>query len=254
MTIDTTLPQLLRKNAAALRGKTAMREKDLGIWQPYSWERYWEETRDLALGLAAAGFKAGDKLAVIGENRPRLYFAQLAAMCLGGIAVPAYQDAIAAELAYVLDHAEISAIVAEDQEQVDKILSVRDRLPHLKLIVYDDPRGLGDYDEPILKPFPEITEAGRAFGAAHPGYIEAIIDAAKPDDLCLFSYTSGTTSRPKGVMLSHANLLCAAQALAKADDVRAGDDFLAYLPMAWIGNSLFAIALHLWMGFTCNYP
>lgn len=156
MTIDTTLPQLLRKNAAALRGKTAMREKDLGIWQPYSWERYWEETRDLALGLAAAGFKAGDKLAVIGENRPRLYFAQLAAMCLGGIAVPAYQDAIAAELAYVLDHAEISAIVAEDQEQVDKILSVRDRLPHLKLIVYDDPRGLGDYDEPILKPFPEI--------------------------------------------------------------------------------------------------
>ena len=150
MTIELTLPQLLRKNAATLAAKPAMREKDRGIWQPYSWQRYWDETRDFALGLAAAGFTAGDKLAVIGENRPRLYFAQLATMCLGGIAVPAYQDAIAAELAYVLDHAEVSVVVAEDQEQVDKVLSVRDRLPHLKLIVYDDARGLGDYDEPIL--------------------------------------------------------------------------------------------------------
>ncbi len=114
----------------------------------------------MAAGLAAAGFKAGDKLAVIGENRPRLYFAQLAAMCLGGVAVPAYQDAIAAELAYVLDHAEVSVVVAEDQEQVDKVLSVKDRLPHLTLIVYDDPRGLGDYDEPILKSFEAVQQSG----------------------------------------------------------------------------------------------
>jgi len=254
MTIDLTLPQLLRKNAGSLPGKTAMREKDRGIWQPYSWPRYWDETRDLALGLAAAGFGAGDKLAVIGENRPRLYFAQLAAMCLGGIAVPAYQDAIAAELAYVLDHAEVSVVVAEDQEQVDKVLSVRDRLPHLKLVVYDDPRGLGDYHEPILTSFLAVAAAGREFGAAHPGYVEAVVDAGKPGDLCLFSYTSGTTSRPKGVMLSHANLLSAAEALARADDVRADDDHLAYLPMAWIGNSLLSMALHLWVGFTCNYP
>src|SRR5580692_4171830 len=254
MTIELTLPQLLRKNAATRSAHPAMREKDRGIWQPYGWSQYWEETRDFALGLAAAGFGAGDKLAVIGENRPHLYFAQLAAMCLGGIAVPAYQDAIAAELAYVLDHAEVSVVVAEDQEQVDKVLSVRDRLPHLKLIVYDDARGLGDYDEPILKSFPAIEEAGRAFGAAHPSYVDAVVDAGKTSDLCLFSYTSGTTSRPKGVMLSHANLLSAAEALAKADDVRPGDDFLAYLPMAWIGNSLFAIALHAWVGFTCNYP
>src|SRR5580692_12794557 len=138
MTIELTLPQLLRKNAATRSAHPAMREKDRGIWQPYSWRRYWDEARDFALGLAAAGFGAGDKLAVIGENRPRLYFAQLAAMCLDGIAVPAYQDAIASELAYVLDHAEVSVVVAENQEQVDKVLSVKDRLPHLKLIVYDD--------------------------------------------------------------------------------------------------------------------
>ncbi len=254
MTIDVTLPQLLRKNATTLSARPAMREKDRGIWQPYGWRQYWEETRDFALGLAAAGFGPGDKLAVIGENRPHLYFAQLAAMCLGGIAVPAYQDAIAAELAYVLDHAEVSVVVAEDQEQVDKVLSVRDRLPHLKLVVYDDPRGLGDYDEPILKAFPAIEEAGRAFGAAHPGHVETIVEAGKPGDLCLFSYTSGTTSRPKGVMLSHANLLSAAEALAKADDVRPSDDHIAYLPMAWIGNSLLSMALHLWVGFTSNYP
>src|SRR5271154_3596282 len=153
MTIDLTLPQLLRKNAATLQRRPAMREKDLGIWRPYSWQRYWDETRDFALGLAAAGFCPGDKLAVIGENRPRLYFAQLAAMSLGGIAVPAYQDAIAAELAYVLDHAEVSVVGAEDQEQVDKVLSLKDRLPQLKLVIYDDPRGLGDYDEPVLKSF-----------------------------------------------------------------------------------------------------
>ncbi|MBV9554055.1 MAG: AMP-binding protein, partial [Alphaproteobacteria bacterium] len=244
MTVDTTLPQLLRKNASALAARPAMREKDRGIWQPYSWRQYWEEARDFALGLAAHGFAAGGKVAVIGENRPRLYFAQLSAMCLGGIAVPAYQDAIAAELAYVLDHAEVSVVVAEDQEQVDKVLSVRDRLPHLKLIVFDDPRGLGDYDEPILKSFGAVQDEGRAFGAAHPGHVEAAVDAGKPDDVCLFSYTSGTTSRPKGVMLSHANLLSAAEALANADDIRPGDDHLAYLPMAWIGNSLLSMALH----------
>ncbi|HZK90453.1 MAG TPA: AMP-binding protein [Stellaceae bacterium] len=254
MTTDSTLPRLLRKNAATMAGRPAMREKDLGIWQPYSWRQYWDETRDFALGLAAAGFGAGDKLAVIGENRPRLYFAQLSAMCLGGTAVPAYQDAIAAELAYVLDHAEVSIVVAEDQEQVDKVLSLKDRLPHLKLVVYDDPRGLGDYDEPILKSFEAVQGDGRAFGAAHPGHVEAAVEAGKPGDLCLFSYTSGTTSRPKGVMLSHANLLSAADALSKSDDIRAGDDHLAYLPMAWIGNSLLSMALHLWVGFTCNYP
>src|ERR671939_429356 len=138
MTIDATLPQLLRRNAERIGGRPALREKDLGIWQPYSWQRYWEEVRDFALGLAAEGFGRGDKLSVIGENRPRLYFAQMAAQSLGGIAVPVYQDAIASELAYVLAHAETSVIVAEDQEQVDKILSLRDRLPHLRRLIYDD--------------------------------------------------------------------------------------------------------------------
>src|SRR5579862_7368693 len=169
MSIEVTLPRLLRRNAERMPDRPALREKDLGIWQPYSWRRYWEEVRDFACGLAALGFAPGDKLSVIGENRPRLYFAQLAAQSLGGIAVPVYQDAIASELAYVLDHAESSVIVAEDQEQVDKILSLRDRLPQLKLLVYDDPRGLRTYDEPLLISFEDVQAAGREFGAAHPG-------------------------------------------------------------------------------------
>jgi long-chain acyl-CoA synthetase len=254
MSIDITLPQLLRRNAERTPDRPALREKDRGIWQPYSWRRYWEEVRDFALGLAAAGFGEGDKLSVIGENRPRLYFAQLAAQSLGGIAVPVYQDAIATELAYVLDHAETAVVVAEDQEQVDKILSLQDRLPHLGLIVYDDPRGLLNYDEPRLKSFEAVQATGREFGAAHPGHVESAIAAGKPADLALFSYTSGTTSRPKGVMLSHANLLTSAELLAKTEGVRPDDEHLAYLPMAWIGNSLISLALHLCVGFTVNFP
>jgi long-chain acyl-CoA synthetase len=252
--IETTLPRLLRRNAECTPHRTAMREKDRGIWQTYSWRRYWEETRDFALGLAAAGFARGDKLSVIGENRPRLYWAQLAAQCLGGIAVPVYQDAIASELAYVLDHAETSVVVAEDQEQVDKVLSLKAQLPRLRLIIYDDPRGLRDHASPLVQSFAAVQEAGREFDKTHPRYVETEIDKAAPDDVALFSYTSGTTSSPKGVMLSHANLLFAAASMRAGEDVRPTDEWLAYLPMAWIGNSLFSIALHLLVGFTCNYP
>jgi long-chain acyl-CoA synthetase len=249
-----TIPRLLRRNAATKAHRPALREKTLGIWQTCTWQQYWEEARDFALGLAAAGFGRGDKLSVIGENRPRLYWAQAAVQCLGGIAVPMYQDAIASELVYVLNHAETSVVVAEDQEQVDKILSLKGQLPKLRLLVYDDPRGLRGYDAPFLKSFATVQAEGRAFGEAHPLYVENAVDAVGPDDLALFSYTSGTTSRPKGVMLTHANLLSAARALATAEDVRASDEFLAYLPMAWIGNSLFSLALHVWVGFTCNFP
>ncbi len=221
---------------------------------PAGWRRYWQEVHGFALGLAAEGFARGDKLSVIGENRPRLYFAQLAAMSLGGIAVPVYQDAIASELAYVLDHAETSVIVAEDQEQVDKVLSLKDRLPHLKLIVYDDARGLRNYDEPMLRSFEAMQNAGQKFGAAHPNYVEAAVTAGEPDELALFSYTSGTTSRPKGVMLSHANLLLPAQGFAATEGLRASDEHLSYLPMAWVGNSLFSLGLHMQVGFAINFP
>jgi len=254
MTDATTLPRMLRHNAQTMAERPALREKNLGIWQTYSWARYYQEVRDFAAGLAAHGFRRGDKLAVIGDNRPRLYWAQLAAQCLGGIAVPVYQDSIAAELVYVLNHAEISVVVAEDQEQVDKILSLKDKLPGLDLVIYDDPRGMRHYETGTLKSFEEVQSAGRDFGTAHLDHIETEVDKGMPGDVALLNYTSGTTGHPKGVMLSHANLLTSAAAYAAAEDIRPGDELLCYLPMAWIGDSLFSIVLNLLVGFTCNCP
>jgi len=250
----TTLPRLLRRNAEQMAARPAMREKNHGIWQTFNWAQYCQEVHDFALGLAAHGFRRGDKLAVIGDNRPRLYWAQVAAQCLGGAAVPTYQDSIASELVFVLNHAEVSVVVAEDQEQVDKILSLRAELPHLELVVYDDPKGLRHYSAAGIKSFAEMQEAGRQFGAAQPGYVDAEIDKGGADDLALLTYTSGTTGRPKGVMLSHANLLSSAQGFVAAEDIRATDDLLCYLPMAWIGDSLFSLVLTLLVGFTCNCP
>jgi long-chain acyl-CoA synthetase len=254
MTTMTTLPRLLRRNAEAIAERPAIREKNRGIWRTFTWSQYDREVRDFASGLAAHGFRRGHLLSVIGDNRPRLYWTQLAAISLGGVAVPVYQDSIAAELVYVLDHAEVSVIVAEDQEQVDKIIAIKDQLPHLGLVVFDDPRGLRHYDLPFLKSFDEVQAAGRDFAAAHAGYLQAEIDKGAPDDLALLNYTSGTTGHPKGVMLSHANLHCAAEAFAKAEDVRPNDEMLCYLPMAWIGDSLLSLVLHLLVGFTANCP
>ena len=254
MTGEPTLPRLLRRNAETMAARTAIREKHRGIWQALGWPEYWREVRDFALGLAATGFRRGDKLAVIGDNRPRLYAAQLAAQCIGGAAVPVYQDSIAAELVYVLEHAEVAVIVAEDQEQVDKILSLKDRLPHLRLLVYDDPIGLRQYRVPSLKSFVEIQAEGRAFGAAHPGHVEAAVEAGAPDELALLAYTSGTTGTPKGVMLSHANLIGAAEAFVASEDIRPSDEWLCYLPMAWVGDALYSMVLSLLVGFTCNCP
>jgi len=250
----STLPRLLRRNAETIAERPAIREKNRGIWQTYNWAEYCREVREFASGLAAHGFGRGDLLAVAGDNRPRLYWAQLAAQCLGGVAVPVYQDSIAAELVYVLDHAEVSVIVAEDQEQVDKILAIKGQLPRLNLVVFDDPRGLTRYDMPFLKSFDAVQAAGRDFDKAHPGYLDAEIEKGDPDDLALLNYTSGTTGHPKGVMLSHANLLCAAEAFAKAEEIRPSDDMLCYLPMAWIGDSLLSLVLHLLVGFTANCP
>jgi len=250
----TTLPRLLRRNAETMAQRPAIREKTRGIWQTYTWSQYNREVRGFASGLAVHGFCRDDLLSVAGDNRPRLYWAQLAAQCLGGVAVPVYQDSIAAELVYVLDHAEVSVIVAEDQEQVDKILAIKAQLPRLRLVVFDDPRGLQHYGMPFLKSFEEVQAAGRDFAAAHAGHLDAEIEKGTPDDLALLNYTSGTTGHPKGVMLSHANLLCAAEAFAKAEEVRPSDDMLCYLPMAWIGDSLLSLVLHLLVGFTANCP
>lgn len=250
----TTLPKLLQRNAELDPGGPGIREKTRGVWQTYDWAAYRDNVRDFALGLASLGFKRGDKLSVIGDNRPQLYFAQLSAQALGGISVPVYQDSIASELVYVLNHAETSVIVAEDQEQVDKALSLKDRLPRLRMIVFDDPRGLWAYDDPILRSFESVLEAGRAFGAANPGYYEAELDKGRADDTAMIAYTSGTTGTPKGAMLSHQNMVAAAAAFMEVNEVRQGDNWLSYLPMAWVGDAAFTLGMALVARLTANCP
>jgi long-chain acyl-CoA synthetase len=173
-----TLPKLLARNALTHPRQPGMREKDRGIWKTYNWRDCQAHVQAFALGLAANGFGRGDKLSVLGDNRARLYWAQLASQAMGGMAVPLYQDSIASELVYVLDHAEVSVVVAEDQEQVDKVLSVREQLPKLRLIIFEDPLGMGGYRDPMLKSFTEVEEQGSAFQEADPRHYETLQGSA----------------------------------------------------------------------------
>ncbi len=250
----TTLPRLLQRNARELGARPAMREKDRGIWQTWNWRQYHDQVRDLALGLASLGLRRGDRLSVIGDNRPRLYWAQVAAQSLGGISVPVYQDSIAKELAYVWNHAEVSVIVAEDQEQVDKVLALRDELPSLRLVVYDDPRGMTGYRHDWLKSFEDVQEAGRKFGVEHPGFFESEVEKGGPADVAVISYTSGTTGSPKGAMISHANAIGVAESFRQVSRLVPEDTSLAYLPMAWAGDSVYTLFAGLVAGFCANCP
>jgi long-chain acyl-CoA synthetase len=249
-----TLPRLLQRNARELGNRPAIREKDRGIWQSWTWREYHDQVRDLALGLAAIGFHRGDRLSVIGDNRARLYWAQVAAQALGGVPVPVYQDSIAKELAYVWNHAEVSVIVAEDQEQVDKVLSLRAELPALRTVIYDDPRGMGEYQDEWLRSYESVQEAGRKFGVEHPGHFEAEVEKGTPEDVAIISYTSGTTGSPKGAMISHANAVSVAETFRHEARLVPEDTSLAYLPMAWAGDSVYTLFASLVVGFCANCP
>ncbi len=254
MAESMTLPRLLQRNAREMPDRPAIREKDRGIWQTWTWHQYHDQVRDFALGLAALGFSRGERLSVIGDNRPRLYWAQVAAQCLGGVPVPVYQDSITRELAYVWNHAEVAVIVAEDQEQVDKVLALRDQLSTLRLVIYDDARGMAHYRHEWMKSFSEVQELGREFGRAHPEFFEAEIARGSADDVSIICYTSGTTGNPKGVMLTHGNATAIADAFRRAEDVRPEDASLAYLPMAWAGDTVYTLFLSLAVGFAANCP
>ena len=188
-----------------------MREKDLGIWQSWTWAEAAEQVRALACGLAALGFKRGDNLAIIGDNRPQLYWAMAAAQCLGGVPVPLYQDSVANEMAYILDNADVRFAVVEDQEQVDKLLEIKDRLPKLDTIIYEDPRGMRHYGQPFLHVYADVQQTRRAVRRRAPGFLPARSGAGSGRDVAIMLYTSGTTGKPKGVCQTHAALIAAAR-------------------------------------------
>ncbi len=249
-----TFPKLLDDLAIRLGDKHAIREKEFGIWQAWTWCEYRRQIHDLANGLAALGFKRGDKLAIVGDNRPTLYGAMCAAQCLGGVPVPMYQDSVADELQYVLDHAEARFAVVENQEQIDKLLEVMERCPKLERLIYDQPRGLRHYDQDFLHSFKSVQARGREFAAANPQFLDAEIRQGAGGDTGIILYTSGTTGRAKGVMLSNDNILITARNTARADGLRADDEVIAYLPMAWVGDNIFSVGQSFITGFCVSCP
>ncbi|MBL7174641.1 MAG: AMP-binding protein [Desulfobacteraceae bacterium] len=250
-----TFPKILLDNAKKFPPtKIAMREKDYGVWQSYSWQDSLDQVRDFALGLASLGFKRGDKMAIIGDNRPQLYWGLAASQCLGGVPVPLYQDAIEQELLYILDHSEARFALAEDQEQSDKLLALKEKIPGLEYIFYDDPRGIRNYTQPFLMAFTHVQELGRKFGAENPDYFLNEVNKGQPDDLSIIAYTSGTTGNPKGVMLTYHNIVTTAKNAVEMEGLQEDEEVMAYLPMAWIGDNIFSYCESFVAGFTANCP
>ncbi len=237
-----TFPKLLLRHARERGARPAIREKALGIWQTWTWQELAGEVRAIAHGLSAMGFKRGDHLALVGDNRPRIYAAMCAAQCLGGIPVPLYQDAAAAEMAFPIRNAGIGFALAEDQEQVDKLLEILPDCPMLEHIVYDDTRGMRHYSQPQLTSYDALREHGSRLNAADPGFVETEIAKGRGEDTAAMFFTSGTTGNPKGVVLTHAALIDRAGVAARMEGLNDTDVVLAYLPPAWIGQNIFSYA------------
>ncbi|HYX01894.1 MAG TPA: AMP-binding protein [Reyranella sp.] len=247
-----TFPKLLAGRARSAPDRPAYREKEYGIWQTYVWAHVAGEVRRLAAGLADLGFGRSDRLVVVGDNRPRLYWAMCAAQSLGGVPVPVYQDSVAEELAYVVEHAGARFAIAENQEQVDKLLEIKKKVPTLEVVIYEDPRGLRHYQG--LLSYGEVQERGDRLLAARPELVSDEVAKGRGSDEAIMLYTSGTTGRPKGAVLTYDNLVWAARAGAEFDGLKEGDELLSYLPMAWVGDHIFSYAQGYVVGLVVNCP
>jgi len=252
-TLDT-FPKLLLHHANVRPTRPAIREKDLGIWQTRTWKEFADEVRALACGLAAAGFRRGEHFALVSDNRPRLYAMMYAVQCLGGIPVPLYQDAVATEMAFPIQNAEIRYAFAEDQEQVDKLLEIQPQCPTLKHLVYDDPRGLRHYQQQGLTGYEDLLARGRESLARDPAFLDAEIAKGTGADTAAMLFTSGTTATPKGVALTHHALIDRAKVAADLEKLGDSDVVLAYLPPAWVGQFIFSLAQPLVTGYCICCP
>ncbi len=249
-----TFPQLLVANAAKFGERVALREKEFGIWQEVTWAQYLAHVRHFSQGLAHLGLTPEDTVAIIGDNRPEWVYAELAAQAAGARSVGIYQDAVAEEVRYILEHSDARFVVVEDQEQVDKILEIWDRLEGVQKVIYYDPKGLRSYHHPALMHFPDVEALGREFEQAHPGWFDQAVARGQASDLAILSTTSGTTGKPKLAMLTHSNLISMARSLMEVDPMEPTDDFVSFLPLAWIGEQMMSVSCGLLVGFTVNFP
>ena len=245
-----TFPKILRNNALIYKGKPSVREKEYGIWQTLTWDVFYERALILAKGLKNTGLKRGEKIAIIGDNRPNLYLSIAAAQILGAVPVPCYQDSVADELQYILEHAEVKIAIVENQEQVDKLLEIKDKLPLLKSIFYDDPRGLDNYQKTDALALDNILNLDNEADIS----LDEDIDTTTKDDISIMLYTSGTTGRPKGVLLSYYNIISVTSVACELENTSFKDEVVAYLPMAWVGDNIFCVAQSYISGFCINCP
>ena len=250
-----TFPKLLIERAKKYGSrKIALREKDLGIWQSFTWEEYLEKVKYFSLGMISLGFQPGDKISVIGDNKPEWLIAELAAQAAGGFGTGIYQDSILKEVTYIINHSETKFVIAEDQEQVDKILDMQEELPDVKKVIYYDPKGMSKYRSDLLAYFPDVIEMGKEYEKSHPGQFERNVENTRSDDVAWICTTSGTTGFPKLAMLTHRNLISMATNLGKFDPKYDTDEFVSFLPLPWVGEQMMAMASGLLFGLTVNFP
>jgi long-chain acyl-CoA synthetase len=249
-----TFPKLLIRNARIRGDRPASREKEYGIWQTHTWQQVLDEVRAIACGLAATGLKRGEKVAIVGDNRPRLYWSMVAAQSIGAIPVPFYQDSVAQEMKFVAGHAEVRFAIVEDQEQVDKLIEIRDDVPTLEEVFFGDSRGMRNYRQPFLHSIDELQNKGRVFDSGNPDFFESEVAKGQGRDTAIILYTSGTTGQPKGVILSFDNIVITAQNAVEREGLREDEEVLAYLPMAWVGDFIFSLAQSYCAGFCVSCP
>jgi len=255
ITPELTIPKLFYRQAQKYgKERVAMREKEFGIWRPITWQDYFENVKYIALGLISLGLEEGEKVAMIGDNRPEGLWAEMAALCARGVGVWLFQDCLIDEVRYIIDHSDTKFLFGESQEEVDKAISIFNECPKLQKIIWDDPKGMRNYDEDYLISLREVMQLGRELEKEKPNFFEELINKGHGEEVALLFYTSGTTALPKGALLTHNNMLTMGQHLMQVDPCQDTDDYVSYLPFAWIGEQMMSISCGLQVGYTLNFP